>query len=591
MSIHYLIQTMLFQLIFLVAYDIFHKKDTFFILNRWYLIITPLLSLLFPFIKIETLNTRTSEIYITQIENIISLATVPQSITTLRVIEDAGSSINWWSICYYIGIGISFLLLILRLYKLHVLSNISLKTLVGKNKIIILSNSTQAFSFWNTIFLGDQFSEEEKTQIVSHELVHVNQRHSLDHLLFELLKIILWWNPLIYIYQFRITILHEYIADEIASNNLDKKAYLQQLLNTAFQTQKITFVNHFFNHSSIKKRILMLQKSKSQSIAKFKYLLLIPLITGILMYTSCEKETNPSTIKDISETKKPVSDDQPESICINTNPVHDESLDNYLNITTGSSAEVLISIVSIKTSEIIRRAHIKKNKTHRVQNIPEGIYRVDIIYGENYIEQEINGSCTGSFAKEVLSEIGEDTLDYTIEITDKGKNVPSYSLTVDLTDKQKNESSAIDNTISVNAIKPSFVAEKNKEEIPCANKSAIYDNSLDNYLKVTNGKNSEVIVKLINSETNKSIRLIHLKRNTTYSLKNIPEGLYYLTIAYGDDLEIKTEGDQCIPYFKTNPLYEKDENILDYTTNTSDQGFGVPSYNLTLDVLDFQKSK
>ncbi|KAA1244050.1 M56 family metallopeptidase [Aquimarina sp. RZ0] len=592
--IHYLLQTLIFQLLFLIIYDLLHKKDTFFTLNRFYLIITPLLSLLLPYIKIETLKTRTSEVYITQIENIISLTATPESITTLRIIENTGASINWWSVCYYTGIGISLLLLILRLHKLHVLSNISIKTLTGKNKVIILSNSAQAFSFWNTIFLGDLLNEKEKAQIVSHELVHINQKHSLDHLLFELLKIILWWNPLIYIYQSRMTLLHEYIADEVASNNSDKKTYIQQLLNTAFQTQKITFVNHFFNQSLIKKRILMLQKTKSQSTAKFKYLLLIPLITGILIYTSCEKEVNSTNAKDTINVNKRVSDEDPESICINTYSVHDESLDNYLKITTGSSAEVLISVVSIKTSEIIRRARIKKNKTHRIQNIPEGIYRVDVVYGENYIEQEINGSCTGSFAKEILSETGEDTLDYNVIITDKGKNVPSYNLALDLILQEEKEQLSSDNN---SKIKEKIVTghtssdDQNKSlaEPLCANQNqAWYDYSLNNYLKINNGKSAEIIITIISKETSQKTRIVHLTKNSSYFIRNIPQGVYNLDIDYGEGYVENMVDGKCIPSFENKLLREEGTDSLNFKTSTINGSFNIQSYAMDIDLSDAQ---
>jgi bla regulator protein blaR1 len=80
----------------------------------------------------------------------------------------------------------------------------------GDYHIIEVPNSTIACTFSRTIFLGDQLSEAEKQQILTHELVHVKQKHSLDLVFFELLKIIFWFNPLIYIYQNRITTLHEY---------------------------------------------------------------------------------------------------------------------------------------------------------------------------------------------------------------------------------------------------------------------------------------------------------------------------------------------------------------------------------------------
>ena len=158
-----------------------------------------------------------------------------------------------------------------------------------------------ACTFYKTIFLGDQLSEAEKTQILAHEIVHVQGKHSLDLVFFEIFKIVFWFNPLIYIYQNRIATLHEFIADAKVVKTSNKGSYYEQLLNSAFNTQNISFINQFFNHSLIKKRIVMLQKSRSKTIAKFKYLMVVPLMFVMLTYVSCStSEENPSEIKDVS---------------------------------------------------------------------------------------------------------------------------------------------------------------------------------------------------------------------------------------------------------------------------------------------------
>lgn len=54
--IHYILQIIVYQLLFLVVYDIFLKKETFFTWNRCYLLITPILSFILPFIKIDAIR-------------------------------------------------------------------------------------------------------------------------------------------------------------------------------------------------------------------------------------------------------------------------------------------------------------------------------------------------------------------------------------------------------------------------------------------------------------------------------------------------------------------------------------------------------
>src|SRR5690606_14843292 len=144
--------------------------------------------------------------------------------------------------------------------------------------LIYLKNSTSAFSFFNFIFLGDAISTSKRSAILAHEKVHVSQKHSLDLLVFELLRILFWFNPLIYIYQKRIAEVHEFIADSKAVKQHSKKVYYENLLSQVFDTQSISFINPFFKQSLIKKRIIMLSKSKSNRVNVLKYTLVLPLV-------------------------------------------------------------------------------------------------------------------------------------------------------------------------------------------------------------------------------------------------------------------------------------------------------------------------
>jgi len=84
-------------------------------------------------------------------------------------------------------------------------------------------------------------------QIINHELIHCKQKHSLDLLFFEILKIVLWFNPLVYVYQKRITLLHEYISDAEVVKETDKKVYFNRLLSETFSVENISFINQFLN--------------------------------------------------------------------------------------------------------------------------------------------------------------------------------------------------------------------------------------------------------------------------------------------------------------------------------------------------------
>ncbi|HET8854593.1 MAG TPA: M56 family metallopeptidase, partial [Salinimicrobium sp.] len=202
----------------------------------------------------------------------------------------ASGNNNWWLIFYGCGLLVSIFLFLKKYYSLKKLFRYRIISMEKNLKIIEVPKSKIACTFYRTVFIGEDLSPSEKQHILPHEMVHVKQNHSLDLLFFELLKIIFWFNPLVYLFQRKIAGLHEYIADAEVVRQTGKKTYFRQLLNTAFGTENISFINQFFNQSLIKKRILMLQKTQSKSISKFRYLVIVPLMLMMLVYVACSEE-------------------------------------------------------------------------------------------------------------------------------------------------------------------------------------------------------------------------------------------------------------------------------------------------------------
>jgi hypothetical protein len=272
-----------------MVYELLLKRETFFNYNRAYLLVTPIVALLLPLLKISALqNAIPAENFVMLPEVLIggAPAAAPTEASGAMAAEVA-PAINWWLLIYAGGLLFS---LGFFFNKFRILKQLISHKPVMKNavmRIVEVPNSKIACTFYNTIFLGSELTSKEREQILSHELVHVKQKHTLDLLFFEILRIIFWFNPLIYIYQSRISAIHEFIADAGVVKNVKKQDYFQQLLNSAFNTEDISFINQFFNHSIIKKRIVMLQKNKSKSVSKFKFLILLPLMLAMLTYVSC----------------------------------------------------------------------------------------------------------------------------------------------------------------------------------------------------------------------------------------------------------------------------------------------------------------
>ncbi|MEO1011658.1 MAG: M56 family metallopeptidase [Bacteroidota bacterium] len=284
--IQYVLECIAFQLAFLLIYDLFLKRETFFQWNRVYLLGTYVLSLVLPTIRIEAFTTQVPQTFKGYPEYLWSLGETVFTVTP----QESITTWAWEYILWGLGMILAALLFGYKLYGIYRLRQQGQIRYFKEFTRIVLPNSTVVFSFFRSIFLGDTILKEEHQSIIRHELVHIRQRHSYDLLFFELMRVVTWFNPLVYLYQNRVSELHEFIADDNTVKT-HKKEHYQQLLAQVFQTQRISFINQFFKKSLIKKRIVMLQKSKSGKWWKLKYLALVPVVMGILFYTSCEDET------------------------------------------------------------------------------------------------------------------------------------------------------------------------------------------------------------------------------------------------------------------------------------------------------------
>ncbi|MCK9404099.1 MAG: tetratricopeptide repeat protein [Chitinophagaceae bacterium] len=144
----------------------------------------------------------------------------------------------------------------------------------------------------------------------------------------------------------------------------------------------------------------------------------------------------------------------------------------------------------------------------------------------------------------------------------KGYNVPEYK---------------------VNKCTPQIVSLANGELTGC--NTPRYNKGLDNKLLIEVGGNASVVVKLIEIKTQRCIRYVFINKSTSYAIRNIPEGKYYLKIAYGDDWSIMQDQPNCSGRFTKNALFKKGEDILDYSLVYSRNKYQIPSFSLKLDII------
>lgn len=295
---NYIIQVLLFQMIFLAIYDLILKKETFFQWNRGYLIGTSILAYILPFLKSKTVSENLPQEFMVMLPEVVLSpktaieSNIDQSILLFDVL-------GW---VYWIGISVAGAVFLFKLVGLSKMIRSNRTEIKKDHNLVLIADNHSAFSFFKYVFVGNGIRKKE--EILMHELVHVKQRHSVDLMFFEMQKIVVWFNPFSFLFQKRVSEIHEFIADSEVVHKNDKSTYFQGILAEVFQIDHVAFVNSFYKKSIIKKRIIMLSKNKSKEILKLKYLFVIPLFMGMLIYTSCNIESN----KDLKATEMTAAD-------------------------------------------------------------------------------------------------------------------------------------------------------------------------------------------------------------------------------------------------------------------------------------------
>ena len=275
----YLMLVNVYLLLFYGFYALLLSRETFFQLNRIYLVSAALLSFFIPLIQSDWVK----NLFITQKVQ-YTLYSSPVLLYRFKPIQDTHFTVGQLMVVIYLaGITLFMARFAFQLFSL--------------SRIINKQQSTAAYSFFKKIKLGDGSNDI----IAAHEHAHAREWHSADVLIMEALMIINWFNPVVYLYRFAIKHIHEFIADRQALKTGTTKAdYAMLLVSQTFNAPAHRLVNPFFTKSLLKQRILMLQKNRSQQVALFKYFLSAPLFILMLILSSATVN-NSKTIRLINK--------------------------------------------------------------------------------------------------------------------------------------------------------------------------------------------------------------------------------------------------------------------------------------------------
>jgi beta-lactamase regulating signal transducer with metallopeptidase domain len=286
------------------------QRETFYKLNRWYLTICLLLSFTVPFIPLpKSFSLGNGGEYISSMLKVTEsesklVSAVKQSDTqgaasqkaVVQSVGEASSSITgtynlaFLLKClfylYIFGVIVFALKFLIQVTMLlyHSYSAKAIKD--GRYRIVEINEDKAPCSFGNTIFINpEKYDFATYNQILMHEKIHINQKHTLDILLAEIALAIQWFNPFAWRYRKALEDNLEYLTDETILNtgDVEKKNYQLNLVRVSVPNYPLSITNNY-NQSLIKKRITMMNSKKSSFHSTWKYFFVIPVFVFLILF-------------------------------------------------------------------------------------------------------------------------------------------------------------------------------------------------------------------------------------------------------------------------------------------------------------------
>ena len=256
------------------------RKETFYRVNRWYLILSLLIAVLLPLfpvsytVFVESGSTSALTVLKASIPNVH-----PESI-------ESGGVIGWENAVLYIYLTGAVIFLLRLLSQSVILIHLIIKNRIKYYRgVRIVENEKYGlpFSFFKIVFINPKFhKQDDLPEILAHEKVHIRENHWFDLLIIELLTVIFWFNPFIWLFERAIKQNHEYLADRgVISGGHEVGRYQAILVNQLMGMQIIGVTNNL-NFAINANRLKMMTKQRTPKIKRAKLLWSLPVLAMLL---------------------------------------------------------------------------------------------------------------------------------------------------------------------------------------------------------------------------------------------------------------------------------------------------------------------
>lgn len=298
----YLFQVNVGLILFYALYKLVCTRDTFFRSRRFILIVSLVLPFILPFIDVrEWLESRDRMIMLTHFDY---SAVLPEIVVGSEAAE-IGNRVfvlsEWIGYLYLAGVLVLLVRLAVQAFSLYRLIVRMPEKEINGVCVKCLNDPSGPFSFFGWIFMNPAaVKEDEISEILTHEMAHVKQHHSVDVLLAEMVSICCWINPFAWLLKREVRLNLEFLADrKVMEAGFATKSYQYHLLGLAYN-HKYGLSNNF-NFSHLKQRIIMMNKKKSNAAGHIKYALFVLPAFALLVAGNISCSQDASQTEDAKE--------------------------------------------------------------------------------------------------------------------------------------------------------------------------------------------------------------------------------------------------------------------------------------------------
>lgn len=256
-------------------YSLIIERKVDFLFARLFLIFSVLLSAVIPMINIP----------------VWEAALVPQLTeetvgeVSTEVVQSTVTSFNFnimaliWAV-YGVGVALCMGSIVLQMVNILNIRRVGQMTTFDGVNIVRSQQNIASFSLFKTIYIGNNTADTDLPTIVAHERSHIAHKHSVERVVMEIFKALLWWNPFVWIASRRLVEAHEFEADnDVIGSGCDANLYVATLLKHLFGYSPE--IANGLHNSLTKKRLKMILKGNSGRYALLRKVAVIPVL-GVL---------------------------------------------------------------------------------------------------------------------------------------------------------------------------------------------------------------------------------------------------------------------------------------------------------------------